>query len=196
MDDRPLATLDYANPSVGQPLGSLFTVEWLPGGVKLTRPVRPSWAGAVSLFVVGGATLLMALACAAGVTDGPRYHRAAEWGAIVSLLAALLAVACVCFSVAWRLCRCQTLTVTLRGQELTIVNGVLTLRGRPWQARRVHRFSVSVGQPELPTFRIVALLRVSVSYGYERKLMYALPRDECVWAARLLNDVLASRPTA
>jgi hypothetical protein len=192
---RPV-TLDYANPTVGQPLGSLFTVDWLPDGVRLSRPVPASWVSALMAFLLGAGTLLAAIALAIGMATERGHRQSGEQVVELVVLATYAGTAYVCLSLAWQAGNARTLVLTLHGRDVTITNGVWTVTGRPWRTRRARRFTVSAGRPELPTFRIVAILRVSVGFGLTRQFLYALPREECVWAARLLNDVLAAKRTS
>ena len=189
--DAPLITLAYANPRGGQPLGSLFTVEELPDGVVLSKPVPPSSLTAATAGLVGLLTLCFALAAIFGICDERGDHRSGgEWALIVGVIVVLLGLGYICLAHAWFLAQRRTLHVSLRGRHLTVANGLWTLGGRPWHTTSARRFTVTVAQPDVVRRRLIAGVIVHSRFGFTRAFLTNLPKDECIWIAGLLNDAL------
>ncbi len=114
------------------------------------------------------------------------------WAMLAVLVSLLLFGAVICGRHAWRLRSPRTLSIVLAGRRLIVVNGVLTVSGRPWQVDGVTGFSAGVAQPSVTRRQMIAALRVQRGLGTDNHSVIDLPRDECVWIAGILNAVLGA----
>ncbi len=190
-ESTPVHVLAYADGRPGQPIDSLFTLQRSPGGLVLTKPLPPAYLTATAAIFVAiclyGSAILGA---AEALSD--LHRRPGDWAGIAIGLLGLAGLGTIVLAHV-RNTRARTLTLTVDHRGLTVLNGPITLTGRPWRVSRPRRYRASLGQPDLLRGRMTATLYVGCRFGLDRVIISNVPKAECLWLVDVLNTTL-SRP--
>jgi hypothetical protein len=181
--------LAYANLRGQQPAESRFTIERHADGVTLTDPPDPQRARGNRM--TGALMLVLAGIWAAFVAhEFVRNWRLGElswliYPTFVGTLGALL----------WldgRRAARQPLVLEARGGRLVVRRGTLRSSDgrREFSRADLHKITVPIGTPSLPTMRLISGVYVSPKLGFATPLFTNRPKEECEWVAEELRRAL------